>query len=76
MGASRTIIFEYQPGTRNVLCDGNYGQQLDYTKHTPMTNWTVQLQDDGADLYALGDLDFAGFQGITMEFLCDFTWRG
>lgn len=79
IGESRTILFEYSPSTGAISCDGNYGQERDYTKHTPITTWLVRLLDDSAgegDRIAPSNLDFTSFTGLRLEFLCDFVWKG
>lgn len=57
LGLARTLIFEYQPSTREILYGGYYGQGLDYVKHTPITKWTIRLGADGADTYASDHLE-------------------
>jgi hypothetical protein len=69
------LLFEYVPGSNVVTCDGYYGQERDYTKHTPITNWSIRLVHGSGDILQVKDLDFSGFTGVRLEFLCDFTWR-
>ncbi|KAF2762547.1 hypothetical protein EJ05DRAFT_534086 [Pseudovirgaria hyperparasitica] len=74
IGDPRILLFEYTPGTsthpHNILCDGDYGLERDYTKHTPITTWEVRLLTD----LAPGDLD--GLTGLRLEVLCEVVWRG
>lgn len=59
----RRLIFEYNITTGEILCDGVYGQEQDYTMHTPMTSWLIKIDDRGTDTVILADLDFFCFDG-------------
>ena len=54
-------MFEYAPGDAQIVCDGQYGLQLDFTKHSPVSNWEIEL------VTPLEQLDFSAFKGIRME---------
>lgn len=73
IGDPRTLLFEYVPGSGTIVCDGQWGQVRDYTKHTPMTNWEIGIE---ASNEALKQLDFSGFTGVRMEFECEIIWKG
>lgn len=73
VGDPRALLFEYVPDSGVILCDGQWGQLRDYTKHTPMTNWEVGIEAPSDDL---AKLDFSAFSGIRMEFECEVIWKG
>jgi hypothetical protein len=75
LGDSRQLLFEYTPGSDAIVCDGKFGQILDYTKHTPMTTWDVQLAG-GAKARKRAGLDLSGFKELVMQFECDAVWMG
>ncbi|KAK4033351.1 hypothetical protein C8A01DRAFT_19685 [Parachaetomium inaequale] len=75
LGDSRTLLFEYQPESGAVVCDGKFGQSLDYTKHTPMTTWDIRVVERRACEEGAG-VDFSGVKGVVMEFECDVVWVG
>ena len=70
IGAPRRLLFQYQPKDNKIVCDGLYGQAKDYTKHSPITTWNIKL------LNAKGAVDFEGFTGLQLEFMCDVIWSG
>ena len=70
------MVLDYRPDTNVIVCDGSYGQERDYMKYTPMTKWSIRAVGDGTDALSLTDMDFSGFQGTMIKFLCDFTWSG
>jgi hypothetical protein len=74
IGDRRRIMFEYAPSSKVILCDGNYGQERDYTKHSPMAMWQVRIDDRMMDGVAAAELDFSGFTDIRLEFSCEFVW--
>jgi len=74
VGDARAVTFEYDPAHPEcITCDGEYGQERDYTMLTPMTYWTIRILDDEYGTIKRSDLDFSGFTGLRMEFLCEFT---
>ncbi|KAH4019276.1 hypothetical protein HBI81_192460 [Parastagonospora nodorum] len=75
LGASRKVLFEYSPSDNSTACDGWYGQERDYTKFTPLTNWVVKITGGGYGTLSVADLDLSGLKGLRLEFLCDFSLR-
>ncbi|EGU80028.1 hypothetical protein FOPG_15971 [Fusarium oxysporum f. sp. conglutinans race 2 54008] len=78
VGDARTLLFEYNPTSKNIITDGLWGQERDYTKHTPMTSWNISIINYPGinnDASAV-QVDFSGFSGITLEFTCDVVWTG
>ncbi|EAT77723.2 hypothetical protein SNOG_14871 [Parastagonospora nodorum SN15] len=75
LGASRKVLFEYSPSDNSTACDGWYGQERDYTKFTPLTNWAVKITGGGYGTLSVADLDLSGLKGLRLEFLCDFSLR-
>lgn len=65
IGEPRTIAFEYA-GRDQVLCDGYFGLQNDYTKQTPFQEWTLQVKPG-----AQGGLDWTSVKAVRWEFLCE-----
>ncbi|MCJ1396733.1 hypothetical protein MMC18_009625, partial [Xylographa bjoerkii] len=57
LGSARTLIFEYQPLDKSIICDGWYGQERDYTKHTPITTWTLRVVGGGIETLLANELD-------------------
>lgn len=76
VGDSRRVLFEYQLTDDSILCDGMYGQQRDYTKHTPITTWEMSVVQPAATMKAAWDLDFSAFTGVKVEFICEVVWSG
>ncbi|KAM7193874.1 hypothetical protein V8F33_007560 [Rhypophila sp. PSN 637] len=78
VGDPRKLLFEYRPQTNEVVTDGLWGQERDYTKHTPLTTWKVSVPGWHADtsLDSSIDIDWSGLTGVTMEFVCDVIWSG
>jgi hypothetical protein len=74
LGMSRKVLFEYFPSDNSTPCDGWYGQERDYTKFTPLTNWVVKIIG-GYGTLSVADLDLSGLKGLKLEFLCDFSLR-
>ncbi|KAI3319340.1 hypothetical protein HD806DRAFT_509714 [Xylariaceae sp. AK1471] len=70
VGDPRTILFEYQPTDSSIICDGEYGQELDYTKQSPLTDWEVAIARGGL---SIDDLKLDGLTGLRMELWCDVT---
>ncbi|EMT72587.1 hypothetical protein FOC4_g10001225 [Fusarium odoratissimum] len=78
VGDARTLLFEYNPTSKNIITDGLWGQERDYTKHTPMTSWNISIigyPGINNDASAV-QVDFSDFSGITLEFTCDVVWTG
>lgn len=75
VGDPRRILFEYEPNTKAIRCDGDYGQEQDYTKHTPMTTWQISIDTSGVGSAKPSEIDFSGLTGITMEFESLFSWK-
>jgi hypothetical protein len=71
----RRVVFEYDVVTGDVLCDGSYGQERDYTKHSPMTSWLIKVDNRGIATAPAAEIDFTAFTGIKMEFECEFVWN-
>ncbi|WYZ36269.1 hypothetical protein EsH8_XII_000019 [Colletotrichum jinshuiense] len=44
----RKLLFEYRPQLREVVTDGVWGQERDYTKHTPLTTWNISVAEHTA----------------------------
>lgn len=78
VGDPRTLLFEYVPESKEIVMDGIWGQELDYTKHTPMTTWKISIADyEGTEKAAdQQHVDFSSLKGITWEFTCDVVWTG
>ena len=90
LGESRTLLFEYSSLDQSISCDGLFGQERDYTKHTPITTWEISVgsgmamdlaDESGTEtmqhgLSASQKLDFSGFNGLALEFVCDVVWTG
>lgn len=74
VGDRRRVVFEYDPSSQSILCDGNYGQERDYVRHTPMTTWQIRIDDRMNGSLAASELEFSGFKGARFEFICDFVW--
>lgn len=72
LSEGRQLLFEYEPFNGAIVCDGKFGQVLDYTKHTPMTNWSVKLTRARRN----SGLDLSSLKEIVMEFECDILWTG
>jgi hypothetical protein len=75
LGASRKVLFEYSLSDNSTACDGWYGQERDYTKFTPLTNWVVKITGGGYGTLSVADLDLSGLKSLRLEFLCDFSLR-
>ncbi|KAM5376208.1 hypothetical protein ACJA88_007319 [Fusarium oxysporum] len=72
VGDARALLFEYSVEDRSIICDGEYGQNLDYTRQSPLTEWELSI---GAGGLQARDLDFTNLKGIRMEFWCDITLK-
>ncbi|KAL9562967.1 hypothetical protein ACKAV7_012918 [Fusarium commune] len=72
VGDARALLFEYSVEDRSIICDGEYGQNLDYTRQSPLTEWELTI---GAGGLQAKDLDFTDLKGIRMEFWCDITLK-
>ncbi|EWZ30181.1 uncharacterized protein FOBCDRAFT_144708 [Fusarium oxysporum Fo47] len=72
VGDARALLFEYSVKDRSIICDGEYGQNLDYTRQSPLTEWELSI---GAGGLQARDLDFTNLKGIRMEFWCDITLK-
>ncbi|KAJ2903883.1 hypothetical protein MKZ38_009169 [Zalerion maritima] len=68
VGETRKILFETDASSGEILCDGDLGQERDYTLHTPFTDWMVSIS--GAGL-GVKELDFSKVQGLRFEFWCE-----
>jgi hypothetical protein len=73
IGDPRSLLFEYDPDSRAIICDGQWGEMQDYTKHSPMTNWEIVIMHSEDKLQKL---DFSTFDKIIMEFDCEVIWTG
>ncbi|PCD24165.1 hypothetical protein FGRA07_11367 [Fusarium graminearum] len=72
VGDARTLMFEYNIDDGSITCDAEYGQRLDYTQHSPLTEWAISIAPGGLQAK---DLDMSGITGLRMELWCDFTLR-
>ncbi|UZP36543.1 hypothetical protein NXS19_004359 [Fusarium pseudograminearum] len=72
VGDARTLMFEYNIDDGSITCDAEYGQRLDYTQHSPLTEWAISIAPGGLQA---NDLDMSGITGFRMELWCDFTLR-
>ncbi|KAG7407650.1 hypothetical protein Forpe1208_v012723 [Fusarium oxysporum f. sp. rapae] len=72
VGDARALLFEYSVEDRSIICDGEYGQNLDYTRQSPLTEWELTI---GAGGLQVKDLDFTDLKDIRMEFWCDITLK-
>lgn len=72
VGDARTLMFEYNIDDGSITCDAEYGQRLDYTQHSPLTEWAISTAPGGLQAK---DLDMSGITGLRMELWCDFTLR-
>ncbi|EMT62732.1 hypothetical protein FOC4_g10006365 [Fusarium odoratissimum] len=72
VGDARALLFEYSVEDRSIICDGDYGQNLDYTRQSPLTEWELTVGVGGLQAK---DLDFTHLKGIRMEFWCDITLK-
>lgn len=76
VGDPRRLLFEYQLTDDSIICDGMYGQERDYTKHTPITTWEMSVVQPAATTKAAWDTDFSAFTGVKVEFICEVVWSG
>lgn len=78
VGDPRTLLFEYNPQSQAIITDGIWGQERDYTKHTPMATWKISIA--GRTDTAAGSIsqigDFPQLKSVVMEFTCDVVWTG
>lgn len=44
----RKLLFEYRPQSREVVTDGVWGRERDYTNHTPPTTWNISVTEHAA----------------------------
>ncbi|KAM0400565.1 hypothetical protein ACHAPZ_005634 [Fusarium culmorum] len=72
VGDARTLLFEYNIDDGSITCDAEYGQRLDYTQHSPLTEWEISIAPGGLQAK---DLNMSGITGLRMELWCDFTLR-
>lgn len=72
VGDARALLFEYSVEDLSIICDGEYGQNLDYTRQSPLTEWELSIGTGGLQAR---DLDFTNLKGIRMEFWCDITLK-
>ncbi|CAG1966982.1 unnamed protein product [Fusarium graminearum] len=47
VGDARTLMFEYNIDDGSITCDAEYGQRLDYTQHSPLTEWAISIAPGG-----------------------------
>ncbi|KAH7103220.1 hypothetical protein BKA62DRAFT_828790 [Auriculariales sp. MPI-PUGE-AT-0066] len=73
LGDARCVLFEYSPTTRELICDGQYGRDREYTRHTPMTTWEVRIVDADKDSSCI---DVSGVTAVVLEVECDVVWIG
>lgn len=59
------MFFEYNPGTREITCDGEYIGVDACAKQTPFTDWMIGVQSD--------NLSFVNFSGIRLDLWCEVT---
>jgi hypothetical protein len=89
LGDQRTLLFEYGVNDNRIVCDGIYGQEQDYTKHTPMASWNIEIvrvnvpnvmevseEKAGAQEVTKPQLDMSTVKSVIMEFVCDVVWMG
>jgi hypothetical protein len=70
VSGSRYLLFEHDPKTGEILCDGEFSQEENYTRLTPFTEWKIELGKDGIKLE---DLNLEGFSAVRLELWCDVT---
>ncbi|RAH86320.1 hypothetical protein BO86DRAFT_395756 [Aspergillus japonicus CBS 114.51] len=76
VGVARKLLFEYEPRSKAIHCDGVFSEDPAYTRFTPITRWSVRVVEGGSDSAKRGEIDFTGFTGITMEFMVDCARKG
>lgn len=59
MGESREMLFEYDPVSLEIICDGEYIGVDACAKQTPFTDWMVGVQTE--------NLNFSDFSGIRLD---------
>ncbi|MCJ1295942.1 hypothetical protein MMC34_007507 [Xylographa carneopallida] len=64
-GKPRMILFEYAANDQ-ILCDGWFGLQNDFTKQTPFQEWTLQATPVGSTV-----VDWASVTAVRWEFFCE-----
>jgi hypothetical protein len=64
-GEPRIILFEYAANDQ-ILCDGWFGLQNDFTKQTPFQEWTLQAKS-----VTESTVDWASVKAVKWEFFCE-----
>ena len=76
IGEPRSIAFEYAAGNgassgREVICDGWFGLQDDFTMQTPFQEWTLRIKSMGASTGAGSKADLSAVTAVRWEFYCE-----
>ncbi|MCJ1439033.1 hypothetical protein MMC27_008423 [Xylographa pallens] len=66
IGEPRMILFEYAANDQ-ILCDGWFGLQNDFTKQTPFQEWTLQAKPVAGSTV----VDWASVTAVRWEFFCE-----